>query len=94
MAKPQLIIIGGANGSGKTTLAHEFVAEENLTYLGADEIAREIKPESPEAAAIKAARVFSQRFDEYLEKGESLIVESTLSGLSLRKWLERARSLG
>lgn len=40
-----LVIIGGANGSGKTTLAREFVALEKFTYLGADEIARELNHE-------------------------------------------------
>ena len=92
MENPKLIIIGGANGSGKTTLAREFVALEHFTYLGADEIARELNARQPEKVAIEAARLFSQKFGEYLEKRESLIVESTLSGLSLRKWIEKARS--
>lgn len=94
MATPTLIILGGANGSGKTTLAQEFVTLENLIYLGADEIARELNPAHPEEAAIAAARVFSQRFSKLIENGESLIVESTLSGLSLRKWLKQAQSRG
>ena len=63
MNQPTLIIIGGANGSGKTTLAREFVKLENLTYLGADEIASELNQQNHEKAAIEAARVFSQRFD-------------------------------
>ncbi len=91
MKQPKLIIIGGANGSGKTTLAVEFVAEEGLIYLGADEIARELNPTQPEKVAIEAARIFSQRIDNFIEKGESLIVESTLSGLSLRKKIEKAK---
>jgi predicted ABC-type ATPase len=90
----QLVIIGGTNGSGKTTLAREFVELEHFTYLGADEIARELNPDQPETAAIAAARLFSQRFSELIEKKESLIVESTLSGLSLRKWIEKARKFG
>jgi len=92
MAKPTLIIIGGANGSGKTTVAREFVALENYTYLGADEIARELNSQQPEKVAIEAARLFSRKFGELLERQESFIVESTLSGLSLRKWIERARN--
>ena len=92
--KPILIIIGGANGSGKTTLAREFVRLEHYTYLGADDIAYTLDERQPEKAAIEAARIFSRRFAELLEKKQSLIVESTLSGLSLRKRLEKARSLG
>lgn len=92
MKQPQLIIIGGANGSGKTTLAREFVALENYTYLGADEIARELNAKQPETVAIEAARLFSQKLGEFIEKSETLFIESTLSGLSLRKWIERVRS--
>lgn len=93
MKKPQLIIIGGANGSGKTTLAQEFVALENYVYLGADDIAHELNSKNPEKAAIEAARIFIKKFGELLEKSESLIVESTLSGLSLHKWIEKGRKL-
>lgn len=82
-----LIIVGGANGSGKTTLAQEFVSAEQIKYLGADDIARELNSEQPEQVAIEAARIFSQRLNDSLEQGESL------SGLSLRKWIGKARNL-
>lgn len=91
MKQAKLIIIGGANGSGKTTLAREFVAVEKQDYLGADEIARELNPANPEGEAISAARIFSQRLDDYLEHRKSVLVESTLSGLSLQKHLVKAR---
>lgn len=91
MKQPKLIIIGGANGSGKTTFAREIVANFGLKYLGADEIAAEINAAEPEKVAIEAARIFSKRFNDSLESGESLIVESTLSGLSLKKFLLKAR---
>ncbi len=94
MENPRIIIIGGANGSGKTTLAREYVAVENIKYLGADEIASELNKAEPENAAIKAARLFSQRLDEMLENRESVIVESTLSGLSLQRRIEKARKFG
>ena len=92
MDKPTLTIIGGANGSGKTTLAREFVAEGNLQYLGADDIARELNPLDLADAASGAARIFSRRLGEHLENRTSLVVESTLSGLSLRNWIEKARA--
>lgn len=92
MEQPKLILIGGANGSGKTTLAREFVVVEKQEYLGADEIARELNPDNPEAEAIAAARIFSRRFDDYLENRVSVLVESTLSGLSLRKHLLKAKA--
>lgn len=91
MEQPKLIIIGGANGSGKTTFAREIVANFGIKYLGADEIAAELDSKQPEKVAIEAARVFSRRFNNSIEIGESLIVESTLSGLSLKKFLVKAR---
>jgi predicted ABC-type ATPase len=91
MGQPKLIIIGGANGSGKTTLAREFVLVDKIDYLGADEIARELNPKNPEDEAISAARIFSYRLDDYLANRKSVLVESTLSGLSLRKHLAAAR---
>lgn len=92
MEQPQLIIIGGANGSGKTTFAREIVAEFGIEYLGADEIAAEIDKENPEKVAVQAARIFSRRLEESIENGKSLLVESTLSGVSLRKYLVRAKT--
>ena len=92
MEQPKLIIIGGANGSGKTTLAREFVLVDKIDYLGADEIARELNPNNPENAAISAARIFSQRLEDYLANRKSVLVESTLSGLSLRKHLAIAKT--
>jgi predicted ABC-type ATPase len=92
MEQPKLIILGGANGSGKTTLAREFVLVEKHDYLGADEIARELNPNNPENEAISAARLFSQRLEDYLANQKSVLVESTLSGLSLRKHLATAKT--
>lgn len=92
MEQPKLIIIGGANGSGKTTLAREFVLVDKIDYLGADEIARELNPNNPENEAISAARLFSQRLEDYLTNRKSVLVESTLSGLSLRKHLATAKT--
>lgn len=91
MNKPELFIVGGANGSGKTTFAREIVAETGIEYLGADEIAAEINQTAPEKVKIEAARIFSKRLNENIENSKSLLVESTLSGLSLQKFLAKAR---
>lgn len=47
-----LYIIAGANGSGKSTLASELLPAENLEYLNADDIAREICPENIESVKV------------------------------------------
>ena len=94
MEQPTLIVIGGANGSGKTTLAREYVFVEALPYLGADQIAYELNPDNVESVAIQAGRMFIQRIAESIEKRQSFMVESTLSGLSLRKWINAAHDSG
>lgn len=43
-----LYIIAGANGSGKSTLASELLPSENLEFLNADDIAKEICPNNIE----------------------------------------------
>ena len=49
-----LYIIAGANGSGKSTLASELLPEEELEFINADEIAKEICPQNIESARISA----------------------------------------
>jgi predicted ABC-type ATPase len=93
MDQPTLIVIGGANGSGKTTLAREYILVENLPYLG-DQIAFKLNPEDVASVAIEAGRLFVQIIDESISKKDSFILESTLSGLSLRKWINKAREAG
>lgn len=94
MSEPRLIVIGGANGSGKTTLAREYISAEDLPYLGADQIAFELNPNDVESVAIQAGRLFIEKIAENIEREESFIVESTLSGLSLGKWIRRAKDAG
>ena len=94
MQTAELIIIGGANGSGKTTFALELQRQIGHKYIGADAIASELQARDPARVAIEAARIFSRRFSASLKAGESLLLESTLAGLSLRKFLIRAKAAG
>ena len=91
---PKLIIVGGANGSGKTTVALKYAAWHQCKYLGADAIAAEILPSSPELAAIAAGKEFVHRMERALTERKTFIVESTLSGRSLRRAILDARRKG
>jgi predicted ABC-type ATPase len=66
------------------------VAGTGINYLGAHEISVELNADHPEIAAIAAARLFSKRLNDAIEEGKSLIVQSTLSGLSFKKFLMKA----
>ena len=93
-AGPRLLVVGGPNGAGKTTLARAIAMKERLPYLGADDLAQAMRPDDPAAARIAAGRAFRRQLDRSLAQRDSLVIESTLSGLSLRGHLLRARALG
>jgi predicted ABC-type ATPase len=94
MPKPELIIVGGANGSGKTTFALKYAAWRGCPYLGADAIATEFSPGSPELAAVEAGKEFIRRLATAVNEETSVVIESTLSGRSLRHTIVDARSAG
>ncbi len=94
MFKPELIIVGGANGSGKTTLALKYAAWQRCPYFGADAIAEEISPGSPERAAIAAGKEFIRRVTAALEEKATAIIESTLAGRTLHGTMRDARKAG
>lgn len=80
-----LFIAAGPNGSGKTTFAREFLKQQNYTFLNADEIARELRPDKMDAAKLSAGRVFFNRLWENLDAGNNVLIESTLSGTYLER---------
>lgn len=92
--RPYLYLVGGSNGSGKTTTANILIDRLSLRYLGADDIAKELNPNDVQSAENQAGRLFVQRIREAIDRKESIIVESTLSGITLRKHLEKARLNG
>lgn len=90
-----MIIIGGANGAGKTTFVKKYLEEnKNIIYLSADAIAEEISPGDLNGARIEAGRIFLERIDALIRKGENILVESTLSGKGLSKYILKAREVG
>jgi len=94
MDNPQMIVVGGPNGSGKTTFVTRMLEMQQIEYLGADAIAAEISPKKPEAVAVEAGREFLRRLRDRIENRVSIVVESTLAGKSLVKYIEAAASNG
>jgi predicted ABC-type ATPase len=90
----KLVVVGGPNGSGKSTFADEYVHLYSLKYLGADAIAAELCPSDSFSVRVAAGKQFVCRLKDALQAGESLVVESTLSGRGLDKHLLKARELG
>lgn len=89
-----LYIIAGANGSGKSTIAVEILPAEGISYVNADDIARELCPSDLNSVKIQAGKEFFARVDKCFENNQSFAIESTLSGLAHVKTIEKAHSLG
>lgn len=95
-ASKDILIIGGANGAGKTTAARVLLRDYyNLhALLNADEIARQISPQHPEAVSWAAGRVLIERMLRLVETEESFAFETTCAGKTNLKLLERCRQNG
>ncbi|MCC7336198.1 MAG: AAA family ATPase [Pirellulaceae bacterium] len=94
MDAPELIIFGGPNGAGKSTFAVDHAASLNIPYVGADAIAVELAPNDVLSVRIKAAELFLERIQGAVAKQRSLVIESTLAGKSLRRFVESTRITG
>ena len=89
MSKRELIIIAGPNGSGKTTFAKSFLKEKEFEFLNADEIAEEIGTKKKRANPVAAGKEYFKRLEILFKKRKNIILESTLSGLFIKKHIER-----
>lgn len=90
----RLIIVAGPNGAGKTTFARDYLRTYPVPFLSADDLAAKISPEQPALARIQAGREFSRELYESIQAGRSLVIESTLSGRSIRRVLSQAKDAG
>jgi predicted ABC-type ATPase len=90
----EVIIVAGGNGVGKTTFAHEFLLENpDYEFLNADEIAKELSPDDPHSSKLSAGKVFFKKLVEYVRDGKSFLIESTLSGRYLIKFIKDLKKI-
>lgn len=92
--RPTLTVIAGPNGSGKSTITALTLARLLVPIVDPDAIARELRPDAPEQAAVEAGREALKRQTAYVEGDASFIVETTLSGAGVLRLMERARRQG
>ena len=58
----------------------ELLPSENLDFLNADEVAKEICPENIESVKIKAGKIVLERLEKLLNNQKSFAIETTLAG--------------
>jgi len=88
-----LYIISGANGSGKTTFAKSFSKINNLNFINADEIAKELDENNLTKYKVKAGKIFFERLNHNFSLDKSFVIETTLSGKYLIKYITKAKNL-
>jgi predicted ABC-type ATPase len=91
---PTLTVIAGPNGSGKSTFTGSIEFEGRDRLLDPDTIARGLNPLNPSAAALAAGRDILKRTADYLNRGLSFAVETTLSSRGRVDLIRKAKSRG
>lgn len=76
---PILWVFAGPNGAGKTTLFNDMLSCD-IPYINTDEIAVELDPASGSVDVIRAGRMSVERRNAMQARGDSLSIETTLSG--------------
>lgn len=92
--RQRYVVVTGPNGAGKSTLADEMIRTTSLPRLDPDRIARSIKPHDPESASIEAGRVTLAAVEKHIQRGESFVQETTLSGSQPLRTAELAKEAG
>ncbi len=93
---PNIYIIGGCNGAGKTTAAYHLLPKvfKTVEFVNADEIARGLSPFNPTGVAFHAGRIMLNRIERLIEEKKNFSFETTLSGLSYLKLINKAKEEG
>jgi predicted ABC-type ATPase len=91
---PRLTIIAGANGCGKSTLTSRASFIYQIPLLDPDAISKALQPSIPGTSAVAAARQVLISADRHIERRESFVVETTLSGHTYLQMMLDARIRG
>jgi predicted ABC-type ATPase len=94
--QPRCFVVAGPNGAGKTTFARRFLPyyADCDVFVNADLIAAGLSPFAPELAAVKAGRLVLEQIDFFAELRRVFAFETTLSGRTYFRLLERLRADG
>jgi predicted ABC-type ATPase len=92
---PRVVIIAGPNGAGKSTSARILLRTLGVSeFINADDIARDMTPDNPDAAALAAGREMLLRIRELAAHRKSFAFETTLASRSFAPWVEKLVQTG
>ncbi|MEZ4326175.1 MAG: zeta toxin family protein [Polyangiales bacterium] len=92
--RKQLWLLVGGNGAGKSTFYRTRLASLGLPFVNADDIARQLFPDAPEARSYDAARVAEELRLQLVREGRSFCFETVFSHPSKVDFVAHAKSLG
>ena len=87
------IVYAGPNGSGKSSL-RDVIDSPVEVVIDPDRIARQINAADPRSVDPEAGRAAVRLFDDTIAARQSLSMETTLSGHSALRRMERAKAAG
>ena len=97
MSQKQVWIVAGPNGAGKSTLVRrQRKLAARLEVINPDDIALRLDPgrEGGTAVLLRAGREALDRREDCLVRGASFLIETTLTGQSELKLIQKARTAG
>ncbi|MDX1451762.1 MAG: AAA family ATPase [Oleiphilaceae bacterium] len=90
----QLWLLAGGNGAGKSTFYRTQLQPLGMPFVNADNIAREVFPDNPEAHSYQAAAIAENMRNELLAEGRSFCFETVFSHPSKIDFMASAKALG
>jgi len=91
IGRPLAMLFDSAPAVGASTGQHKGGMDG---YFGADAIAKELEPSDPFSVRVQASKMFLERIRDSLSTRQSMVIESTLAGRSLRRFVESANNAG
>ena len=95
--KKVLYIFAGVNGAGKSTLYNSENLDNEIKYstrINTDEIVRKIGDWKNNSDQIKAGKIAINLRNDCLQHGKSFNEETTLTGKTILKTIDKAKELG
>ena len=91
-SRPECVILAGPNGGGKSTIYKTI--RFSGAFVNADDIARRLKPEAPEAVGIFAGRLVLAELEQLIEARSDFVYETTLSSHQSVRLIKQACKQG